>query len=276
MALPGAPSDRRLAPYVRSVHAYDVTHPAGPGVHIGMPSPHLTFVLPLDDPLEVSWTGSPHSRSVTWASVSGLHTVPAEIHHLGRQRGIQLTLTPAGARALWGVPAGELAGRLLDLADVDPGFADLPERLAGAGSWAARVALVEQALQWALDRHRGPAQRAEVGRALALLVRGAGVAETADEVGYSRRRLSTLVRQEVGITPQELRRLARFDVAHGLLRAAALAGRPSAARVAAEAGYADQAHLAREWTRLAGCSPTEWLRREFPIVQAVAASSAAG
>jgi AraC-like DNA-binding protein len=174
------------------------------------------------------------------------------------------------------VPAGELAGRLLDLADVDPGLADLPDRLAEAPSWPSRVAVVERALRRALERHDALAARAEVGRALALLVRGVGVAETADEVGYSRRRVSTLVRDEVGVTPQELRRLGRFGVAHGLLRRAALAGRPSVARVAAEAGYADQAHLAREWSRLAGCSPTEWLRREFPIVQAVGASDARG
>jgi AraC-like DNA-binding protein len=276
MAMPGRPANPRLAPYVRSVHAYDVAHPAGPGVHIGMPSPHLTFVLPLDDRLDVSWAGRPDTRTSTWASVSGLHTEPAAIHHGGRQRGVQLSLTPAGARALWGVPAGELAGGLLDLADVDPGLADLPERLAGARSWPGRLAVVEEALCRALDRHDALATRAEVGRALTLLVRGAGVAETADEVGYSRRRLSTLVRHEVGVTPRELQRLGRFAVAHGLLRRAALRGTPSVARVAADAGYADQAHLAREWSRLAGCSPTEWLRREFPIVQAVAASTSTG
>ena len=46
------------------------------------------------------------------------------------QRGIQLGLTTAGARALLGVPAAELAGELLELEDVGPDLADLPERLA--------------------------------------------------------------------------------------------------------------------------------------------------
>lgn len=103
---------------------------------------------------------------------------------------------------------------------------------------------------------------------MALLTRGVPVAETADDVGYSRRRLTTLVRDEVGLSPKTYQRLARFSRAHGRLRRDALDGDVSVARLAAESGYADQAHLAREWTGFAGCSPTEWLRREFPIVQA--------
>ena len=61
--------------------------------------------------------------------MSGLHAGPAAIHHDGTQRGVQLGLTTAGARALLGVPAGELAGELLELEDVAPDLADLPERL---------------------------------------------------------------------------------------------------------------------------------------------------
>jgi AraC-like DNA-binding protein len=45
-----------------------------------------------------------------------------------------------------------------------------------------------------------------------------------------------------------------------------LAGRPLG-EVAVSAGYADQAHLTREWRALAGCTPGEWVRDEVPIVQ---------
>jgi AraC-like DNA-binding protein len=264
---------RALAPYVRSIVVYDVDH-ARPGVHIGMPSAELTWVLPLDEPLTVSWAGAPHTRTTAWTSVSGLHTAPAAVEHGRRQRGIQLSLTPAGARALWGVPARDLAGQLLELDDVDPGLADLPDRLALHTGWDARVAELQRCLLRALGRHRQPAPRPEVSRALAMLTRGASVAAAAADVGYSRRRLHTLVRDEVGVAPKVYQRLARFASAHGRLRRAALVGDVSVAAVAAESGYADQAHLAREWSELAGCSPTEWLRREFPIVQATRASAA--
>lgn len=256
-----------LAPHVRSIVAYDVAFGA-PGVHIGMPSTGLTFVLPLDEPLEVSWDGAPRTRTVGWSSVSGLHTTAAAVQHGDHQRGIQLTLSPAGARAIWGVPASALAGQLLGLADVDDALADLPERMSTETTWPARLRALEKALLDALHRHERPGPRPEVARAMALLTRGVPVATTAADVGFSRRRLTTLVRDEVGLAPKTYQRLARFSSAHGRLRRAALDGDVSVARVAAESGYADQAHLAREWTGFAGCSPTEWLRREFPIVQA--------
>ena len=45
------------------------------------------------------------------------------------------------------------------------------------------------------------------------------------------------------------------------------------ADVAAATGYADHAHLDREFRALAGCTPTAWLReQEFPDVQEPAAS----
>ena len=37
--------------------------------------------------------------------------------------------------------------------------------------------------------------------------------------------------------------------------------------MAAVCGYADQGHLARDWSDLAGCPPTTWLREEFPFLQ---------
>ena len=49
-----------LRPYVAALVAYDVDLGA-PGVHVGMPGTTLTFVLPLDEPLDVGWAGVPAS-----------------------------------------------------------------------------------------------------------------------------------------------------------------------------------------------------------------------
>lgn len=187
-----------LRPHVAALHVYDVGLGTGPGVHIGMPSTTLTLVLSLGEPLDVSWADRPGTRTRTWASLSGVHSGPASIHHRGHQRGIQLALTPAAARALLGVPAQELAGELLELGDVDPGLADLSDQLSDTLA-DERVGLLHRVLSGALDRHEAPGPRPEVGRALALLTRGASVSAVADQVGYSRRRLSTLVREEVGV-----------------------------------------------------------------------------
>ena len=139
-----------LVPYVAALVVYDVT--GDPGTHIGMPSTSLTFVLPADEPLDVGWHGSEGTRGEFWANVAGLHVGPAEIRHRGRQRGVYLDLTVAGARALLGVPAAGLAGALVEAAEVDPALRDLPDRLAGSDpdQWAV---LVERALVDALARH---------------------------------------------------------------------------------------------------------------------------
>jgi AraC-like DNA-binding protein len=254
-----APVAPALAPYVASLVSYDVDLGA-PGVHRGLPSTTVTFVLPVDHPLDVGWRGVSRSRAARWSTVSGLHARPAEIHHDGHQRGVQLALTTTGARALFGLPAAELSGEMLELTDVAPRLRDLPEQLAECPA-EQRVRVVERALTAELARHGAPEPRAAVGRALAGLARGAGVQQVADEVGYSRRHLATLVRAECGLTPKEVQRIGRFEASKALL------GHDHLARVATTCGYADQAHLTREWAALAGCTPTTWLREEFPFLQ---------
>jgi len=255
-----------LAPYVTSLEAYDVELGA-PGVHRGLPTTSLTFVLPVGEPLDVGW-GDGTAREKRWSTVSGLHAAPAAIHHDGTQRGIQLGLTTAGARALLGVPASELSGELLELEDVAPVLADLPERLHDV-TLQPGLAAVTRALVRALARNGEARPRGAVGRALAGLTRGERVADVADEVGYSRRRLGTLVREETGLAPKEYQRVARFEASRAVLGHRPLAG------VAAECGYADQGHLARDWAELAGCPPSTWLREEFPFLQDHEVSSTA-
>ncbi|MBG6096706.1 helix-turn-helix domain-containing protein [Nocardioides luteus] len=252
-----------LRPYVTSLIAYDVDFGA-PGMHRGMPSTEVTFVLSVDDPLVTSW-GSGGEPVTAWSLVSGLHTRPATIHHRGYQRGVQLGLTTVGVRALFGMPAAAWRGELLALDEVAApgGVRHLPEQLAEADprQWER---LVVTGLVDALARHGEPGPRAEVGRALALLTGGAGVQEVADDVGYSRRRISDLVRAETGVAPKQFQRLARFDRSRGLV------GRMPLAQAASICGYADQAHLTREWQEFAGCTPTTWLHEEFPFVQDLA------
>jgi AraC-like DNA-binding protein len=255
-----------LAPCVASLTAYDVDLGA-PGVHRGLPGTTLTLVLPVGEPLDVGWPGVPGSRDRRWSTVSGLHARPAQIHHDGTQVGVQLGLTTAGAMALLGVPAAALAGQLLELADVDPWLRHLPEQLAEARP-QDRAGLVAAVLLRRLGRRPVAGPPAAVGHALARLTRGAGVQETADEVGYSRRHLGALVRRECGLTPQEVRRVGRFE------RSRALLGRVPLAEAAQRCGYADQAHLTREWVVLAGCPPTTWLREEFPFLQDLGGAAA--
>src|SRR5207244_3467883 len=83
---------------------------SAPGRHRGLPSPYVTFILTLSDPLEIAVHSDPRQRPEVYETLlGGLHTTPAIISHPGRQSGIQLALEPLGARALLGLPAAGAA-----------------------------------------------------------------------------------------------------------------------------------------------------------------------
>ena len=89
-----------------------------PARHIGLPSPYLTVIVTLDEPLHVTRQPDPAQAPDSYrAMIGGLHTTPAVIEHDGAQSGVQLQLSPLGTRALFGLPAGELAA--LDLPATD-------------------------------------------------------------------------------------------------------------------------------------------------------------
>jgi AraC-like DNA-binding protein len=89
------------------------------------------------------------------------------------------------------------------------------------------------------------------------------VATVADEVGLSSSQLRRRCLQALGIGPKALQRTLRFQGFLAFAQVAATAsGRPRAdgmARLAVDAGYADQSHLSREVRRLTGLTPTALL-----------------
>ncbi len=77
------------------------------------------MIITLDDPLTVARHPDPADAPGNYLTLAGgLHTASAIITHPGRQSGVQLALSPLGARALLGRPAGELAGIDVDASDV--------------------------------------------------------------------------------------------------------------------------------------------------------------
>lgn len=232
-------------------------HGVAPGIHIGMPSGSLTLVVPLDGPLVVSTPGRTDATPYN-GILAGLHTGPVHIHHCDSGRGLQLALSPSGARALFGLPASELANRSVELDAVLGSVTEwMLDELSGAPSWQAQFATLERVLLRAARRMEARSAAPEV-RESWRLIRGTDgripVTTLADRVGWSTRRLQVRFRAEYGVTPKSACRIARFELSTLLLRGA----HPRLADVAAECGYADQAHLAREWRDLAGVAPSRW------------------
>src|SRR5262245_19299896 len=114
----GAVPTAELRPYVAGYSGYRY---AGipPATHAGLPSPYLTLIFTLDDPLTIATHPDPGQPGGVYQTLAGgLHTSPALVIHDGRQSGIQVALSPLGARALLGLPAGELASIDVEASDV--------------------------------------------------------------------------------------------------------------------------------------------------------------
>jgi AraC-like DNA-binding protein len=264
-------SVRRLpAPRLRSAIAfYSGYRQVGlkPGIHRGLPSPYLTMIVTLDEPLSVAAHADRRQAPDRYeVLLGGLHTSPALIAHDGQQSGIQLAINPLAARGLFGFPAAELMGIDLHASDVLGSLAvEMHDRIAHALGWAERFAVIDDVLLRRLEEQVGP--RPEVSYVWQALVRSGGAASVpalAREAGWSSRYLRQQFRSEVGLTPKEAARVVRFDRARRRLeRPQGDRRQPVLAELAAASGYYDQAHLDRDFREFAGCSPSRWLVEEF-------------
>ncbi|MCW0213750.1 MAG: helix-turn-helix domain-containing protein [Pseudonocardia sp.] len=260
-----APSPR-LRPYVGGYSGYRMA--AGPpGTHQGVPSAHLTFILCLDGTVEMlRMPDAGRSPGTFEAMVGGLHVEPAVIATGAPQTGLQIDLTWRGVRTLLGLPAAALQGDVVDLGSLLGRRAhSLLDQLASTRTWRSRFALLDAALDRmaAAGEDRRTEPPPEVGYAWDRLGETGGtlrIEELAREVGWSRRHLAGRFRDEIGLGPKSAARVIRFDRACTRLRGPRP---PGLAELAADCGYVDQAHLARDFRELAGLTATAW-RAERP------------
>jgi AraC-like DNA-binding protein len=178
---------------------------------------------------------------------------------------VGLRFHPAAAAAVLGGPAAELADLLVDAGAVwGPEAAALGERMAGASCARRAAALLQQFVAGRLAD--APPPDPVVAEAVRRLMPGrAGeVRSLGPALGISERSLRRRCQAATGVGPKALQRMLRFQGLLARVQDAAAHGRRPAgdglARLAAEAGYADQAHLTRECVRLTGVTPLAFLR----------------
>jgi AraC-like DNA-binding protein len=227
---------------------------------------HLVIPASASVPLIVKLLDSPYRPP---QFVTGAHRAYSVVEGECAPSYLEVWLSPLGAYTLLGLPMQELSGRTLDLRDLLGGVGRrLGEQLRDAPGWRQRFALLDRFLLQRLDR--GPRPSPEVGWAWRRLVATAGavpIGRLAREVGWSHKHLTHRFRQQVGLSPKTAARLVRFDQVWRYLDE----GHPlDWGRVAHEAGYADQAHLIRDFREFTGTTPTDFvLRTAAPEVRSV-------
>lgn len=252
-----------LTPWVGRYVGYRLTgFPSG--VHLGLPSRHLTFIVSIGSPIRVLRQCDRQQAPDSYRTVlGGLQASAALIGHDGDQEGVAIELTPPGFHALFDMPASELWNLSLELEDVDPLRAELWERLQGTVDWPERFRICDEVL----GHHvRCPEATSTVDVAWKLLAASAGttrIGVLADEVGWSRQNLTRRFHREFGLGPKLAASVIRFERAQRMLDSSS-----SISRIASCCGYFDQAHMNRDFIRLSGLPPAQLVAgRDVPIFQ---------
>ncbi len=169
--------------------------------------------------------------------------------------GIRFRIGSAGAAL--GLPAHELLNRRVPLDELWGRAARrLEDRVARAETTDEALA---ELLRGVAERLPAPGGGDPLVReaALALVRGGVSLHDAANSVALGERQLRRRFERAVGYGPATLVRIQRFQRFLTLAERDTDAG---LARLAFDAGYADQAHLTRECQRLAGRSPGTLLR----------------
>jgi AraC-like DNA-binding protein len=231
------PPHPALRPYVDRFWVSEVGADAAP--RLILPDGCIDVLVDLDRGAEPVAVGT-MTRAVVFAPRAPVRTVAVRFR-------------PGAAAAFLGVAADELTDRVASGAELGLGWLR-SGRPGGSAGLAGAARALEQLV---LDRAR--AVRAPdpiVAHAVSALfgARPPSIEQLSRELGWSRQHLRRRFRQEVGIGPKQLARVARLQrTVDWLQRRPALGLAESALAL----GFFDQAHMARDVGELAGVTPAD-------------------
>jgi AraC-like DNA-binding protein len=268
-----------LQPYVEAIVAYDEHAPGHRVVRHEVPRAGPAIILQLQPAIRVG----PELRLLPRGFVvGGMARARVATQFDERQRGVEIALSPLGARLMLGVEGGEIAGRTLPLEDFEPSVRGLSDVIARAPGWLEALPLLEQ---WLVRRvATSNADLRVAAWVMQTLARSGGtvpIHELVRRSGYSHGYLGRLCKRQLGGAPKALGRMIRFARVVDSLRSApwygeqgTIAAAPESwARLAAELGYADHSHLVRDTRAFAGAAPSELPRLLAPELHALGGGS---
>jgi AraC-like DNA-binding protein len=207
------------------------------------------------DPVLVEDWGA---AEVPSAAVVGPRRHATWLRFQGRVDQVNVSVFPGAAGAFVGLPMPELVNRMASPDDVWPH--DFREAVAALQPLPTeqRICGLVDLLLTRLDAHGEPPRQVREAVRLIRARRGrVTVRWLAGQVNLSISQLERSFTRHVGVGPKLLARQARVCA---LAAEAATSANPGWALLAAKYGYADQAHLAREFRELTGLTPSSLAR----------------
>ena len=224
-----------------------------------LPCSFIPLIINFGTPFTIR--DAPDSEARYGSFAAGVYAGPVIVGSQGSAHCLQVNFSPIGALRFFRIAQSEIAGRTLALDDLlGSGGNMLVEELRDAPDWHHRFALLDRFIAVRFEKAREPhAMVRQVWHGLVKRHGAVSVGALAKEADVSRRHLAKLFRAEIGATPKTMARILRFEHARTMARNVPRLGW---ADLAYTAGYADQAHLVREFREMSGLSPSDLLRND--------------
>jgi AraC-like DNA-binding protein len=191
--------------------------------------------------------------------VVGQMTRATRLRPSGRAQALGVRLRPGAASAVLTSPLRELRDAILPLDSVELRVPLPTAPLEGVHLAEARVQVLEAWLRTCRDAS-APAPAALLASVRAALASGGSrsVDDLLREAGLGARQLERGFERHVGLPPKLFARILRFQSVF----AAAGGARPQFTGLALDLGYADQAHLTRDFREFSGTTPAAYFGGE--------------
>lgn len=252
-----------LAPFVRRFYVFEADLPAEMVIEDFLLA-ETAFVRCL---LKGDWKGEVAPGE--WVQpgktlLFGANARPFRVKVQGAFSVAGFAVRPSGWRALFGQSHREYADRLLCLQDSWGEIADtMQDAVMQAIDDTGKIAAMEAAITAQLDAIGSRRIDRQMARFEVFTRTDSGirVEDAAREVGLSVRQLERRCQYTFGLTPKAILRRSRF-----LDMATAMRGFSSPSdQDLASLRYFDQSHVAREFRRFTGMTPTEFTNRVTPL-----------
>ena len=244
----------RLGSYVRAFQVFTTTEPAGASV-LDFGGGDVSVPVCFGDPVLVEdWV----TTEVPSTAVVGPRRRATWLRFQGAVDQVNISFFPGAAGAFVDLPMPELVDRMASPDDVWPhDFQQAVAELQPQPTDQRVCGLADLLLARLEPRGEPPPQVREAVRLIRACRGQVTVQRLADQVNLSISQLERRFTRHVGVGPKLLARQTRVCA---LAAEASTPANPGWALLAAKYGYADQAHLAREFRELTGLTPTSLAR----------------